>query len=455
MIEFEDLNNTEYDGRRVLTLSMLNGLVKEVVEISMPDTYWVQAELASVRESRGHCYMELVETRDSIYGDEYSRTPIAQARACCWKNTWQRILPRFIKVTGEELHAGMKVLLNVKANFHEAFGFAWVVTDIDPTFTMGDMTRRRQEIIRALKEQGVYDLNKELPIPRFAKRIAVISSATAAGYGDFCNQLEENDYGFVFQTQLFAATMQGERVEQSVISALNNINECLDKDPDAFDLVVIIRGGGSTADLSGFDTLELAENVANFPLPVVTGIGHERDMSVLDLVACHSVKTPTAVAAFLIDNLADTLHNIDAAAQRISKAVSGRMERERLKLARIEQYISSAFGLLKMRAERKIDDYITRMENAINRKLLIERNKADNIEKRLPVMIAIRLEREQHRLQLLEQRTKAIDPVNILRRGYSITLYEGHAVKDATKLKKGDNVTVLLANGKRQFKVTD
>ena len=440
-------------SQNILTLSMLNSLVREVVEISMPDSYWVQAELASVRESRGHCYMELIETQGDAFGFQAARTPVAQARACCWKNTWMRVAPKFIKVTGEPLRAGMKVLLCVRASFHEAFGFAWVVEDIDPTFTMGDMARRRQEIIQTLKAQGVFDLNKELPIPRFAKKIAVISSATAAGYGDFCNQLSDNEYGFAFHTQLFPAIMQGEKVEPSIICALNDINDALTKDADAFDVVVIIRGGGSTSDLSGFDTLALAENVANFPLPIVTGIGHDRDQSVIDLVACRSMKTPTAVAAFLIDNLADTLEALDNASLRITRAVGGLMERERLRINGIEQYLANAFAVRKVRIESRLADYAMRMKNAIGRRMLVENNRINNISTRMPYAINALTQRERHTLQMFEQRTKALDPINILRRGYSITLHNGKAVTDGSILNENDDVTVVFANGKRKMKV--
>ena len=290
------------------TLQLLNALVREAIEIELPDEYWVEAELSECRENRGHCYMELVEK------DEASHTPIARASAKCWKQTWTMLQPYFERTTGQSLHAGMKVLLKVYAQFHEAFGFSWIVTDIDPTFTLGDMAQRRQEIIRKLKEEGVYDLQRELPIPRFCQHIAVISAATAAGYGDFCRQLEENDYGLVFYPTLFPAVMQGEQVEQSVIAALNSIHERIDD----FDVVVIIRGGGSTSDMSGFDTLALAENVANFPLPIITGIGHDRDECVLDMVSNMRVKTPTAAAAFLVDHLADTLQHLNDLQQRIS-----------------------------------------------------------------------------------------------------------------------------------------
>ncbi|MBQ7451475.1 MAG: exodeoxyribonuclease VII large subunit [Prevotella sp.] len=440
-------------NRTVLSLSELNALVKDAVEYTLPDAYWVRAEVASVHESRGHCYMELTETID---GNGRGGTLVAQARACCWAGTWMRLSPKFQSVTGERLHAGMSVLLCVSASFHVLYGFSWIVTDIDPTFTMGDMARRRQEIIRKLKADGVYDLNKQLHIPMFCKRIAVVSSATAAGYGDFVNQLENNDYGFKFETKLFPAVMQGEQLERSIIAALEEVYLEGQRDGNtdyAFDTVVIIRGGGSTTDLSGFDSLALAENIANYPLPVITGIGHTRDESVADLVACKALKTPTAVAAFLIDNLAQTAECIDNAATRMAKAVSTRMQTEQMRLDRIEQYISNAFAIRKEREERRIADYTSRMNVAIYRQLTHERNRVETITYRLPMLIKALIQGETHRLQMAEQRAEALNPVNILKRGYSITLHKGHAVKDASQLKKDDMVTVMFAEGKREMRV--
>lgn len=440
-------------NRTVLSLSELNALVKDAVEYTLPDAYWVRAEVASVHESRGHCYMELTETID---GKGKSGTLVAQARACCWAGTWMRLSPKFQSVTGERLHAGMSVLLCVSASFHVLYGFSWIVTDIDPTFTMGDMARRRQEIIRKLKADGVYDLNKQLHIPMFCKRIAVVSSATAAGYGDFVNQLENNDYGFKFETKLFPAVMQGEQLERSIIAALEEVYLEGQRDGNsdyAFDTVVIIRGGGSTTDLSGFDSLALAENIANYPLPVITGIGHTRDESVADLVACKALKTPTAVAAFLIDNLAQTAECIDNAATRMAKAVSTRMQTEQMRLDRIEQYMSNAFAIRKEREERRIADYTSRMNVTIDRQLTHERNRVETITYRLPMLTKALIQGETHRLQMAEQRTEALNPVNILKRGYSITLHKGHAVKDASQLKKDDMVTVMFAEGKREMRV--
>ena len=271
-----------------LTLCQLNGLVRDIIEREMPHQYWVEAELSECRESRGHCYMELIERNNE------NATPVARASAKCWASRWALIRPYFERVTGQRLAAGMKVLLSVSPQFHEAYGFSWIVSDIDPTYTLGDQARRRQEIILQLKDEGVFDLQKSLHLSLFCLHIAVISSETAAGYGDFCNQLANSP--FAFRTQLFPAIMQGEGVEQSVIAALEQIYALTCQQSSGstpFDCVVIIRGGGATSDLTGFDTLPLAENVANFPLPIITGIGHERDECILDMISHVRVKTPT------------------------------------------------------------------------------------------------------------------------------------------------------------------
>lgn len=427
-----------------ITLSQANSLVRDVIELSMVQDYWVTAELASVHENRGHCYMELVEK--SALGN----TPVAQARACCWRGTWSRLAPRFMHHTGQPLCPGMKVLLLLHATFHEAYGFSWIVNDIDASYTMGDMARRRQEILDTLRAQGVIDMNKTLHIPQFATRVAVISSATAAGYGDFCNQLADNEYGFKFRTQLFPAVMQGEKVQQSVINALEAVNA----QADNFDVVVIIRGGGSTADLSGFDTLALAENVANFPLPVITGIGHERDKSVLDVIACVSQKTPTAVAAFLISHLAGTLERIDDCAERITDSVVQCMRREQMRLQRLEQMISAVVTLRRTREENRLAQCAERMRYVIANRLLTERNRLEHVQQRLPWLVTARMERERHRLDMVEQRSQAVDPVNILRRGYSVALRDGVAVTDGDMLQVGDRLSLILASGCVEVKVT-
>ncbi len=388
-------------------------MVRESIECEMPEEYWVEAELSECRETRGHCYMELIQK------DELSATPVAKAPAKCWANKWLTIRPYFERITGQQLHAGMKVLLQVYPQFHEAYGFSWIVNDIDPTYTIGDMARKRQEIIKKLKDEGVFDLQKELQLPMFCQHIAVISSQTAAGYGDFCNQLADNPYGFKFETQLFPATMQGEGVEQSIISALERIY-----DTD-YDCVVIIRGGGATSDMSGFDTLALAENVANFPIPIITGIGHERDESILDMVSHTRVKTPTAAAAFLIEHLKEVLDVIDNSQDRIARYAQQKLTTLNSQLAIVSESIPRLFSLVKTRQESKLDIFEQRMRTSIDR----------------------RLTSESHKLELISEKLKALDPTLLLARGYSITMHNGHAVKDASSLAPGTEIETRLAKG--------
>lgn len=420
-----------------LTLYELNSMVRDVVELGMPGSYWVEAELSEVRERSGHCYMELVQK------DLTGNSTVARASARCWRSTWASVRPGFEQVTGEHFRAGLKVLLQVHAQFHENFGFSWIVTDIDPAYTLGDMARRRQEIIRILKEEGVFDLNKELCLSLFASRIAVVSSESAAGYGDFCNQLDTNAYGFAFSVRLFPAVMQGERTEGSIISALDAINS----EADDFDCVVIIRGGGAVSDLSAFDSLALAENVANFPLPVITGIGHERDESVLDMVANKRVKTPTAAAALLIENLKHTYDHIVQAQERISVSVSRRMDYERVRLERVSGRIPVLFSLVKTRQQARIDSLFARVGAAAGRIVAEERLRLDRLSVALAPAVRQRLSAENHRLELLGQRISAVDPAILLRRGYSITLHNGRAVYSPDQLSDGDVIETRLAEG--------
>ncbi len=402
------------------SLFELNRMVRESIELSMPDEYWVEAELSECRESRGHCYMELIQK------DELSATPVAKASVKCWANKWLAIRPYFERTTGQQLHAGMKVLLKVYPQFHEAYGFSWIVSDIDPTYTLGDMARKRQEIIQKLKAEGVFDLQKELQLPMFCQRIAVISSQTAAGYGDFCNQLADNPYGFQFETQLFPAIMQGESVEQSIIAALESIyNYQLSTVNCQFDCVVIIRGGGATSDMSGFDTLALAENVANFPIPIITGIGHDRDESILDMVSHTRVKTPTAAAAFLISHLKEVLDIIDGSQELITRYAQQKLSILNSQFSIISESIPRLFSLVKTRQEAKID----------------------SLWIKIPMLLERKLTGDTHRLQLIEERLKALDPTLLLARGYSITMHNGHAVRDASQLPPGAEIETRLAKG--------
>ena len=418
-----------------LTLYELNSLVREVIECEMPNEYWVEAELSECRENRGHCFMELIQK------DEQSATPIAKASAKCWASKWMIIRPYFERTTGQQLHAGMKVLLKVYAQFHEAFGFSWIITDIDPTYTLGDMARKRQEIIRQLKEEGVFDLQKELQLPLFCQRIAVISSETAAGYGDFCNQLADNPYGFKFQVQLFPAIMQGDGVEQSIISALEQIYSC------NVDCVVIIRGGGATSDMSGFDTLALAENVANFPIPIITGIGHDRDECVLDMVSHIRVKTPTAAAALLIEHLKMVLDTINDAQEAIATLTRQKLSAQRAQLATLSEMLPRLFSTVKARQEARIDNLSMRLLSNVRETIISNQGKINAFESKLPILTDRKIMAEHHRLQLMEEKAKALDPTLLLARGYSITLHQGKAVKEATALKEGDEIETRLANG--------
>lgn len=421
-----------------LTLYDLNSLVRETIELAMPGDFWVEAELSEVRERGGHCYMELVQK------DADGMVPVARASAKCWRSSWALVRPHFERVTGESLRPGMKVLLQVHAQFHENYGFSWIVTDIDPTFTLGDMARRRQEVILKLKAEGVFDLNKELVLSPFANRVAVVSADTAAGYGDFCNQLATNAYGFGFSVRLIPAVMQGARAEASIISALNGVNA----DLDAFDCVVIIRGGGATSDLSAFDSLALAENVANFPLPVITGIGHERDESVLDMVAHTRAKTPTAAAAFLVDNLKRTYDRIEAARTAMAAALRRRMDFERLRLERLSGRLPALFSLVRARQDARLDGLAARLRSSVAARLAAAANRVEALQAALQPAVARRLTAERHRVELLSQRVAAADPAHILKRGYSITLHNGHAVRSSADLKPGDTIETVFESGK-------
>lgn len=399
-----------------LSLYDLNALVRRSIEQCLPGEFWVQAELSDVRTGNtGHCYLEFVQK------DPRGNNLIAKARGTVWANVFRLLKPYFEEATGQAFVAGIKVLVQVTVSFHELYGYSLTVQDIDPTYTLGDMARRRREILKQLEEEGVLTLNKELEMPRLPQRIAVISSPTAAGYGDFCHQLQNNPRGFCFYTELFPALMQGDRVEESVLSALDKINARLPE----FDAVVIIRGGGATSDLSGFDTYLLAAACAQFPLPIITGIGHERDDTVLDSVAHTRVKTPTAAAEFLIDSMNNAADELEMLAARLQESVRTRLLQEQRKLAAYRDRIPSA-------AYRRI--------SAAKLALLTAR-------KDMAQVVTSSLSRHRHRLELLQQRLADVSPEKQLARGYSITLKDGKVVKDAGLLREGDEITTRLHKG--------
>lgn len=430
---------------RTLSLYELNALVKRSINACLPDTYWVQAELSDVRSNySGHCYLEFVQK------EPRGNNLIAKARGTIWSNVYRLLKPYFEEETGQAFVAGIKVLVKVSVEFHELYGYSLTVQDIDPTYTVGDMARRRREILKQLEEEGVLTLNKELELPLLAQRIAVISSATAAGYGDFCNQLEHNPYGFAFYPRLFPAVMQGERVEQSIIAALDAINARRDD----WDAVVIIRGGGATSDLSGFDTYDLAANCAQFPLPIITGIGHERDDTVLDSVSHTRVKTPTAAAEFLINHLHDTADTLEDYASFILQAVSTRMEREKTRLTRLVERIPMQTRIRLTNEHYRGERMIKQLETALQSRLTKEKHDLQLIETRLGIVSQRRLVQENHRLQLLEQQLKTASPEHLLKRGYSITLKDGKVVTDVSVLHPGDELTTRFAKGEVKSVVT-
>ena len=407
-----------------LSLYDLNALVRRSLEQCLPDEYWVQAELSDVRtNSSGHCYLEFIQK------DPRSNNLIAKARGTIWANVYRLLKPYFEESTGQAFVSGIKVLVQVTVSFHELYGYSLTVQDIDPTYTLGDMARRRREILKQLEEEGVLTLNKELEMPVLPQRIAVVSSPTAAGYGDFCHQLKNNSRGFFFHTELFPALMQGDRVEESVLSALDAI---LNRQED-FDAVVIIRGGGATSDLSGFDTYLLAAACAQFPLPIITGIGHERDDTVLDSVAHTRVKTPTAAAEYLINCMDLAADELEVLISQLHESVRSRLTEE----------------------HRKLISYRNRIPSAVVRRVSDAKLALLTTRKDISLAVQTLLSRQRHRLELLQQRLADASPEKMLARGYSITLKDGKVVKNGDVLQLNDEIVTRLYQGEIVSIVTD
>ena len=426
-----------------LSLFELNALVRKSVKLCLPDEYWVQAELSDVRTNySGHCYLEFVQKNPR------GNALVAKARGMIWSNIYSMLKPYFERETGQAFTSGIKVLVKVTVDFHELYGYSLTVIDIDPAYTLGDMARRRKEIIHRLEEEGVLTLNKELEMPLLPQRVAVISSATAAGYGDFCNQLLNNADGLVFYPHLFATVMQGDKVEASVIAALNAIY----KEVDRWDVVVIIRGGGATSDLSGFDTYDLAANCAQFPLPIITGIGHERDDTVIDMVSHTRVKTPTAAAEFLINRMRETASDLERYITYFHQTIPERIAHSK---ERLEQWVARIPSRVQMRLQHerfRQERMAVRMNTAWQTRLLREEYRL-KLEQRLATAIDARLQRERHRLQLAQSQVEAASPELLLKRGYSLTLKDGKAVTDASALHHGDVLTTRVAKGEFKSKV--
>lgn len=419
-----------------LTLYELNQLVREVVETSFDRPYWIRAELSDVKD-RGHCYLEFVEK------DPNGNEPIAKARGQIWSRTWHSLRSRFISATGEDLKNGMQVLALVEVTFHEKYGFSLNVVDIDPTYTLGAIARRRQEIIAALKAKGIFFDNKNLPLPRLLNRIAVISSSGAAGYQDFCNQLTHNPYGLRFHTELFESLMQGNGVEQSIMHSLDRINERLSE----WDAVVIIRGGGSSSDLSGFDSLALGEYVAQFPLPVITGIGHERDTSVIDEVAHTRVKTPTAAAEFLITHQYNELQQLTELETAIRQLTTELLDDAKDRLNRVTDRLPTLFQLRKERESHSLDRRLNAIVSAFQTFKVGAMARVQLLDERIAHQVSALLTRHKNHLEVVESKVESSSPERLLRLGYSISRVNGKAVTDVRLLHAGDRVITTVANG--------
>ena len=402
--------------KETLSLYELGRLIRLTLSRGLPDAYWVRAELSEVREAyNGHCYIELVQKA------ERGNALVAKARGTIWASIYNMLRPYFENATGQRFAAGINVLMQVTVDYHEQYGLSLTVHDIDPTYTLGDMARRRREILRQLEAEGVLTLNKELHMPLLPQRIAVISAAGAAGYGDFCDQLMNNPYGFAFYPRLFPAVMQGDKVESSIIAALDTIAA----ERDHWDVVVIIRGGGATSDLSGFDTYPLAANCAQFPLPIITGIGHERDDTVLDTVAHTRVKTPTAAAEYLIGALADAAAHHEALVHRLTMGLTQRLHREEQRLQQLATRLPAGFAIMQARQQHRMAQVESTLHTALQHTLI----------------------KQQHRLELLEKAVESASPSHILKRGYTITRCNGKVVTSASKVPQGAILTTEWADG--------
>lgn len=420
-----------------ITLSQFNAHISQAINANPAlQNQWVIAETSDLRVVRGHCYMELVEKDDG-------GTTVAKLSAVIWGNTYNRLYAKFMAATGAELKTGMKVLVLVTANYHSQFGFKAVINDIDPSYTMGDMARQRLEIMNRLKADGIIDMNKELPITAVPQRIAVISAAGAAGYGDFMNQLEHNPYGLKFYTCLFSASMQGAQTVPTVLAALDRINA----HADLFDCVVIIRGGGATSELNSFDNYDLAANVAQFPLPVIVGIGHDRDETVLDFVAAIRVKTPTAAAEWLINRGTNALAHLDELQDAVVTSVRDIVGHAR-------EQLTYYTGMIPAAARRIIDTNCVRLDNhaknipvAATNLINGQRTSLERVVERMGDAISRIMQHEQHRLQALDDKATLLSPVNTLRRGYTLVKLGEKYVTAPDQLTPGDQVTMQFADG--------
>ena len=398
-----------------ITLRELQRRVKSALEGQFALPLWVSAEISEIKVNySGHCYLELVEKG----GD--NGVPTAQARAVVWRSNYPRIAGYFEAETGQRLAAGIKILAKALVTYHELYGFSLQITDIDPSYTLGDMERQRQQTILRLQQEGVWEMNRQLPAPDAIQRIAVVSSAQAAGYRDFCKELERSPWRF--RTTLFDAFMQGEAAEESIIEALCNVAAR----PEKFDAVVLIRGGGAASDLNCFNAYRLCAHVAQFPLPVVTGIGHDKDTSVADMVAHTALKTPTAVAGWLVERMTQAEGWLDYAALQLHDATKAAMHASEVRLERLTGDLRQMSG-----------DLLTR-----------QRLRAEHLSALLPEAVRNFLARQATRLDNAAELIAGRSPERILRLGFAVLRAGGRAVTSAGSVAEGEQVEIEVSDGK-------
>lgn len=405
-----------------ITLCDLQRMVRSALEERFPLPLWISAEISEMKVNySGHCYMNLVEkgATDGV--------PRAEARAVIWRSSYSKIAAYFSSQTGSALAAGIRILAKVLVSYHEVYGFSLQITDIDPSYTVGEVERRRRQTIEQLQADGVWDMNRELPLPRLVRRIAVISSAGAAGYRDFMREIEGS--GYAIDTRLFDAYMQGAAAEESVVAAL----EMVAAEEELFDIVVIIRGGGSTSDLAAFDSYRMAAHVAQFPLPIVSGIGHDKDTSVVDMVAHTSLKTPTAVAAWIVERMATEEARIDTMADRLRSCVVESLHLRHMQLQRQSAELQREVVTTSVGAAARLDAQKERLNNYVRQMIAAEHN----------------------RLQAADEiaRSRSVD--NILRLGFSVVRTGGKAVTSIDGIAPGSRLDIELYNGRLQAEVTD
>lgn len=449
-----------------LSLTELQLIIKDSLYMALPDMYWVTAEVSEIKENyAGHCYLELIEKQS----DE--KNVSARVRAIIWNNRYRFLKSLFENITGESLRAGMKVLVRVKVEYHELYGLSLIISDIDPSFTIGEMAVKRQMIIRKLEEEGVFSMNKELELPFVPRRIAVISSGSAAGFLDFMKHLRENSYGYVFYTALFETIMQGTETEKSVISALDRIAV----HSEVFDVVAILRGGGSQSDLSWFDNYNIAYHVTQFPLPVITGIGHEKDLSVTDMVAFRALKTPTAVADYLINCIAEAEDLLNEKSSDIAENTRLIIEKYRdlnesykvklIPLARLmisdqkEKLSNSIIEMINFgkdyiaRAGLYPANHRSRLVSATGSFILSEKTAVDRKRMDLKNAAVNSLTNQSVRTAGLENSLTILNPENVLKRGYTITIKDGRIIKSAGQVAVDDIIDTRFSDGKIKSKV--